>query len=575
MLNPKRKFFCVFVAFFLLPLTVMAQAVAAAALDKPIAAQESAKPVVGAVPGKPVLSVTPREINLGAIVAEKTAEGTFILNNNGTGTLEWSVGCPQDWETIKDQPLKTVSPGKTDSLRVEVSMIAKETSAGDGPDGSYIIEMRFASASGGFSCKKKMAVGTHKEAVRINSNGGQKTVFVVFTLVYAQKNARINLTPLRLDMGRVAPDKTVSRRIVLTNSGKETLNWSVALRENDEIGAQTDFTRGRYLSFYNEEIRGKGMYVLPAHLREMAELNGNWLETNGYPSGAEGENMIKIHFQGRGVYLYLFAYPEDVDLVISLDMHLIKNPDLFRNLQEKKGEIIIADELEYGPHVLTITSRDSRIVLEGLKILGEPVNYVPVQNIKIMPTSGATSRQTHYIGVTLNPAGLSPGYYVGDIDFDTNGGDASVEVFAEVLPETITKVIDIYRYFNGTDYMFTANPEAEAKRLALNQYVKEGIAFRLFVPGTPGTTAFYRWYHPGRKIHFYDYHADGGGRDLRGYVFEGSIGNIATSRLTNTRELYRWYNAKTGHYFYTTDIQKGKINRKAYRFDGIAGYVRP
>ncbi|HON59460.1 MAG TPA: hypothetical protein PLT45_08025 [Smithella sp.] len=572
---PKSTLLGVFVAVFLCPLTVMAQLVGGPVQEKPTVKQESVKPAVGTAAAKPLLSATPREINLGTIVADKAAEGTFVLNNVGGGTLEWSVGCPQDWETMKDQPLKTVSAEKTDSLRVEVNMVSGESSAGDEQGSSYIVEMRLVSASGGIACKKQMTVGAHKEAIKITSNGGEKTVFVVFTIVYAQKNARINLKPSRLDMGKVAPDKAVSRRITLTNSGRETLNWSVALREHDEIGAQTDFSRGRYLSFYNEEIRGKGMYVLPAHLKDMTELTGSWLETDGYPSGAEGENIIKINFQGRGVYLYLFAYPEEVNLVISLDKRLIKNPDLFKNLKEKKGEIIIADELENGPHVLTITSRDSRIVLEGLKILGEPVNYFPAESIKIVPNSGATSRQSNYLGVTLNPARLAPGYYAGDIVFNTNSGEATVEIFAEILPETITQVIDIYRYFNGTDYMFTANPEAEARRLAINQYVKEGIAFRLFAPGTPGTTAFYRWYHPGRKSHFYHYQADGGGKDLRGYIFEGPVGNIATSRLTNTRELYRWYNAKTGHYFYTTEIQGGKVNKKAYRFDGIAGYVRP
>jgi hypothetical protein len=169
---------------------------------------------------------------------------------------------------------------------------------------------------------------------------------------------------------------------------------------------------------------------------------------------------------------------------------------------------------------------------------------------------------------------MSPGYYVDDILFHTNGGEAIVEIFAEVLPENISKVVDIYRYYNGADYLFTADPQSETKRLIQNNYMKEGIAFRLFKPDTPGTAAFYRWYNPQIKNHFYHYDSRGAGKDLRGYIYEGTIGNIATSRLTNTRELYRWYNTKTGHYFYSTDMQGGKINKKVYRFDGIAGYVK-
>ena len=55
------------------------------------------------------------------------------------------------------------------------------------------------------------------------------------------------------------------------------------------------------------------------------------------------------------------------------------------------------------------------------------------------------------------------------------------------MPDNVSKSVDIYRYYNGTDYLFTANPQSETKRLIQNNYVKEGIAFRLFNPDTPGT----------------------------------------------------------------------------------------
>jgi hypothetical protein len=247
---------------------------------------------------------------------------------------------------------------------------------------------------------------------------------------------------------------------------------------------------------------------------------------------------------------------------------------LFADLKEKKGELLVAEGLAEGPHVLTVISKDSRLVFEGVKILGENIFYLPAGSINIVPNSGATTSQNNYLKVTLNTGQMTPGYYADDIVFDTNGGEAIVEVFAEVIPDNTLKIIDIYRYYNGTDYLFTANPQSEAKRLIQNSYAKEGIAFRLFKPETPGTTCFYRWYSPQKKDHFYHYNPTGGGKNLQGYIFEGSIGNIATSRLTNTRELYRWYNSKTGHYFYSTDLQGGKINKKTYRFDGIAGYVK-
>jgi hypothetical protein len=111
-------------------------------------------------------------------------------------------------------------------------------------------------------------------------------------------------------------------------------------------------------------------------------------------------------------------------------------------------------------------------------------------------------------------------------------------------------------------------------RLQTGAYRKEGIAFRLFAPGTPGTTEFYRWYSTKKDDHYYSYDLNGGAKSIKGYVFEGSIGNIGTSKLTNTRELYRWYNPATGRHFYTTDQKGDNFAEKGYKFDGIAGYVR-
>jgi len=104
-------------------------------------------------------------------------------------------------------------------------------------------------------------------------------------------------------------------------------------------------------------------------------------------------------------------------------------------------------------------------------------------------------------------------------------------------------------------------------------YRHTGIAFRLFSPGTPGTTDFFRWFNPSKGDHFYSYDPKGG-KPLPGYLFEGSIGNIGTSRLTGTRELYRWFNPTTNGHFYTTEQGGEGITKKGYRFDGIAGFVR-
>ena len=70
---------------------------------------------------------------------------------------------------------------------------------------------------------------------------------------YTQKSPLINLNPLRLDMGSILPEKTVSKKIMVTNSGKEMLKWSVAVKKHESKDIPDDFQKNRYISFVNEE----------------------------------------------------------------------------------------------------------------------------------------------------------------------------------------------------------------------------------------------------------------------------------------------------------------------------------
>jgi hypothetical protein len=375
-------------------------------------------------------------------------------------------------------------------------------------------------------------------------------------------------------MGSVQQGKTVAKKIRLTNKGKESLKWSVASQKQKRSDVQIVVPRqGKYISFVNEEIRGSGTYIPPVHLKESMDVIGKWAENDGYPSSSASTNSIKFHFNGTGVILYFTTYPDAGNLTVYLDEKLVIEHDWFAD-QKEKGDLLIAEGLPAGPHAVTLVNKYGRLNIEGVKILGKDVMTGPAGWITIFPYSGSTKLETEYINVSLNALQLTPGFYSDNIVFDSNGGEGIVEVFVEVVPDKLTKFIDVFRYSKGLDYLFTANPQAETKRLSQNSYIKEGIAFRLFVPDTPGTTSFYRWYNPQRMDHFYHYDPKGGGKQILGYIMEGSIGNIATSRMTNTRELYRWFNSATGHYFYTTDPKGEKAAKKGYKFDGIAGYIR-
>ena len=525
---------------------------------------------------RPVLAIAPREIDAGIIGSNEIGAGVFTLKNMGSGILEWSTSGPEGWEVLENRQLSSVLENNADNLRIEIRLLSGESSLNDGKSEITLhnVEMKLEAGSGKIICNKQLPAGAYREAIKITSAGGLRTIFVKFIIASAQESALINLNPMRMDMGSLSPGKTVSKKIRVTNKGKEMLTWSVAVQKLKHGENPANFKKGRYISFVNDEVRDSGVYTVPGHLKETMELMGKWTESDGYPSGAEGEHFIKLRFSGTGIILYLATYPDEVNLIISLDGRLIDDRKRVSDLKGKKGELTVAEGIADGPHVLTIMNKDSRIVFEGVKILGKDIVRLPAGSITIKPNSGTTTSQTNYLNVTLNTGQMAPGYYGNNIVFNTNGAEGIVEVFVEVIPDNASKIVDIYRYSNGSDHLFTANPQADAEKLRQNSYVKEGIAFRLFAPGTPGTTSFYRWYSPQKNDHFYHHDYAGGGKNLQGYIFEGALGNIATSKLTNTRELYRWYNPASGRYFYTTDPKAGNVRKNGYRFDGIAGYVR-
>lgn len=284
-------------------------------------------------------------------------------------------------------------------------------------------------------------------------------------------------------------------------------------------------------------------------------------------------SAIKFRFHGTGISFFLQSHTEDGSSSVYLDEALMSLPDVLSGQWEKK-ELVIAEGLPDGAHTASIIIKEGGLELEGVKVFGKNIVRGPKGWITVSPSSGTTLNEKDYINIKVDTSYLASGYYGDQIVFKSNVGQEVAEVFVDVLSDAGHKVIDVYLYSKDLDYLFTADPLAESKRLIQNGYIKEGIAFRLFAVQTPGTTSFYRWYNPQIKDHFYNYDRTGGGKKLNGYVYEGTIGNIATSRMTNTRELYRWFNVSTGRHYFSTNSKGATGLRKGYRFEGIAGYVR-
>ena len=524
---------------------------------------------------QPVLAITPREVDVGTISPGEVVTGVFTFKNMGSGVLYWSTTGPEGWRKLENQKLSNIQEDDTDSLHFEIRLPVdgEQLKSYKYKTALYNTEIQLEVGRGKLICQKDLHLGIHKEAIKITSTGGSRTIYITFKIVATQESPMINFNPARLDMGCVIPGKTVSKKIMLTNKGKERLVWAVVARKPKRNENTSIFKKERYISFLNEEVRESGDYSVPGHLRDSVELYGKWTENDGYPFSVGGGNSIKYRFNGTGISLNMANQSEEGSLAIYLDENMLNSHNWSASKKEK-GELVLAEGLADSPHVLTVVNKEGNLKIEGVKISGKDIIRGPSGWMTVLPNSGTTTSQTNYLNVILNTGQLAPGYYGDNIVFKTNGGDEIVEVYVEVIPDNVSRVIDIYRYSKGLDYLFTANPQMETKRFSQNAYVKEGIAFRLFVPETPGTRSFYRWYNPQKKDHFYHHDSRGGGKNLQGYVFEGTIGNIATSKMTNTRELYRWVNTSTGNHFYSTDPKGEKVVKKRYRFEGIAGYVK-
>lgn len=524
---------------------------------------------------RPVLTVTPREIDLGYINPGETALGEFSLKNISPGIMEWSASCPDDWESVAGKVLRGTASSEPANLRLEVTVAANNESASGDKSRipSYRTSIKLDTADKEVICHKDLKAGIYRKAIKLTSTGGQRTIFMDFRIHAMQEIPSISLNPQRLDLGVQLPGKIISKRIALTNKGREMLRWSVFPSQAKSTEFIKELQKERYLSFHNDEPTESGKYVIPEHLKESMELIGKWTEKNGYPLSRGAASAIKFRFNGTGISVFLQSHTEEGNCSIYLDETMLNLPDVLSGEWEKK-ELLIAEGLIDSPHTVTIVIREGSLELEGVKVFGKEIMRGPKGWITVFPNSGTTMSETDYINIKVDTSYLKPGYYGDQIVFKSNVGEEKAEVFVDVISDAGNKVIDVYLYSKDLDYLLTVDPQAEARRLIQNGYAKEGIAFRLFAPQTPGTTSFYRWYNPLIKDHYYHYDRTGGGKRLDGYVYEGIIGNIATSRMTNTRELYRWVNPSTGRHYYSTNPKSATGMRRGYRFDGIAGYVR-
>jgi hypothetical protein len=520
--------------------------------------------------GPSSLVINPRDVDLGMIGPGETAEGVFYLTNASADPVTWFTEGVEGW--TQTEPIGLAGSVANEPFPLKISITSQDKNLpGRLKTASLLLQLEWGETKAVFL--RQAPLGILREAIRFNVPGGTRLAFFQARLTDLTSRPLLNVAPLQIDYGAVRSGEQVARRVQLTNRGRESLTWKAALAGGKAMQSASPLPVGRYVSYRNESLAGAGTYLPPASLRGALEFSGPWGEEWGHPATEGEQRSLRYRFAGTGISLFVWKTPGGGPFTVLFDEQVV---DFFDGHSERRERVeipIVAGQLE-GSHVLTVVSGGGRLIIEGVRVFGKPIQKGPPGWISFFPDSGTTTRETDYINITLNTRHLVPGLYGGRLLVASSGGDADVELFLEVAEETQARFLDVHRYVAGSDYLYTTDPQGEQKRLQAKGYRHLGVAFRLFSPGTPGTTEFFRWFHPGRGDHFYSNDSTGGGKPLAGYLYEGSIGNIATSRLNGTRPLYRWHNPVRGLHFYTTDEVGEGMGKKGYRFDGIAGFVR-
>ncbi|MBW2630544.1 MAG: hypothetical protein JRC90_02060 [Deltaproteobacteria bacterium] len=518
----------------------------------------------------PVLLVSPREVDFGAIGPGESSKGVISLKNVGGGNLTWQVNRMGDWISPFDDTLSGTAGMSARYLRISV-----ESMADDGAlvDGLSDIRMKFETRHKTVYYRKLLSTGSYREELKVSFNGGERTVFLKFVVAEKEgSRSSMDVKPLGIDFGSVDAGIKLMKRVELRNAGGNVLKWKAILQRNRKTFRGVVLERGRYVSFANEAVLGKGSYSVPGRLESELDISGEWSEKGGYPYGTGDNKLLKYTFFGKGIVLFLWkdVYGGILDLFV--DNQMVGQIDCASE-KKKRIEFPVVENLAEGePHLLVLAARGGSVEIEGVRIYTSGLMKGKKGWIRISPEKGTTTNEVDYINVMVNTGDLSPGSYSENILFYSSEGAETVEVSLDIRSDKVSELIDIYRYTKGTDSLLS--PDVARGDFSLEGYKKSGPAFRLFHKDTPGTTEFFQWHNPSEATHFYSYIRSGGKHSLKGYVFDGSIGNIATLKLPHTRDLYRWFNPETRAYFYTTDPKGESREKMGYIYDGVAGYVR-
>ena len=82
------------------------------------------------------------------------------------------------------------------------------------------VELQIVSGRNTWVLRRNLAEGPYREALRIESDAGSRTVFVKFILSDAKSRPALEVEPRGIDLGDTDPVREVTRRIKITNAAR-------------------------------------------------------------------------------------------------------------------------------------------------------------------------------------------------------------------------------------------------------------------------------------------------------------------------------------------------------------------
>ena len=230
------------------------------------------------------LSVSTREIDLGSIGSGESARAQFQITNTGEGRIRWAIEEPPGWESSKGTGLSGECGAVPSRVDVVLSSLRGRPETGDHP-----VELRIASGRNSLVLKRTLAEGSYREALRIESDEGGRTLFLKFILTDTKSRPALEVEPRGFDLGDMEPVKEITRKIRITNTGAGVLRWQAATSAGGQARVTAGTGRGRYLSLLNEALATGGPYTAPGHLKDVLQAAGNWVRREGLSeSGGAG-----------------------------------------------------------------------------------------------------------------------------------------------------------------------------------------------------------------------------------------------------------------------------------------------